>query len=210
MAVARPRVALGRAPRLRARPQATRCARPHAGAQMLHPRLRVALTAPGATAPGATAPCALASTPYAPHVAVPAPAISNHSALSIYSAAVPSPLRAAHRRPYRRVHKRPPRLASVHPHTPRTFLSTLEHSPEPSELALAGNPPEPNSIATVRPQILLILCSIPWDVNPDDNDDHSNINYDDIIVDDEQDGAGVDDDQDEDPEEIEPMTDDEE
>ncbi|KAG8046503.1 hypothetical protein GUJ93_ZPchr0008g13595 [Zizania palustris] len=115
----------------------------------------------------APAPCAFASTPYAPHVVVPAPATSNHSALSIYSAAVPSPLRAARRRPYRRAHKRPPRLASVHPHTPRTFLSTLEHSPEPSELALAGNPPEPNSIATVRPQILLIPFSIPWDVNPD-------------------------------------------
>ncbi|KAG8056912.1 hypothetical protein GUJ93_ZPchr0002g23436 [Zizania palustris] len=71
------------------------------------------------------------------------------------------------------------------------FLSTLEHSPEPSELALAGNPPEPNSITTVRPQLLLIPCSIPWDVNPDD-------------------GASVDDDQDEDPEEIKPMPDDEE
>ncbi|KAG8059840.1 hypothetical protein GUJ93_ZPchr0002g24618 [Zizania palustris] len=48
------------------------------------------------------------------------------------------------------------------------------------------------------------------DDGEEDNDDHSNINYDDIIVDDEQNGAGVDDDQDEDPEEIEPMTDDEE
>ncbi|KAG8088137.1 hypothetical protein GUJ93_ZPchr0010g9877 [Zizania palustris] len=112
-------------------------------------------------------PGTFASTPYAPHVAVPAPATSNHSAMSIYSAAVPSPLRAARRRPYRRAHKRPPRLASVHPHTPRMFLSTLEHSPEPSELALAGNLPEPNSIATVRPQILLIPFPIPWDVNPD-------------------------------------------
>ncbi|KAG8058802.1 hypothetical protein GUJ93_ZPchr0002g25624 [Zizania palustris] len=256
-AVARPRVALGHAPRLRQaacrrlrqaarlrpcaaaltsappRPRhAPASARPHACTRAL--RLRVnAVRAPRRR----TRTCHLQ--PLRPvdlqlrrSIAAPAPP---HASACI---AIPSPLRAARRRPYRRAHKRPPRLASVHPHTPRTFLSTLEHSPEPSELALAGNPPEPNSIATVRPQILLIPFSIPWDVNPDvitdpwrtlsrsqfrrnspspeipnfatDNDDHSNINYDDIIIDDEQDGAGLDDDQDEDPEEIKPMPDDEE
>ncbi|KAG8082905.1 hypothetical protein GUJ93_ZPchr0014g46703 [Zizania palustris] len=71
--------------RASARPHAAGCARPHACAHVLRPSLARRLDRVMRRRPPvrtlAPAPYSFASTPYAPHVVVPAPATSNHSTL---------------------------------------------------------------------------------------------------------------------------------